>query len=54
MGLAPRARASSGIATTAEIFSGLVRARRFGMSSPKMTEMAVIRATDAPMPTGLA
>jgi hypothetical protein len=39
---------SSGMATVAAIFSALVRARRLGMSSPKMTDPAVIRVTAVP------
>jgi chemotaxis-related protein WspB len=40
-----------GMATTAAIFSGLVSARRLGMSSPKITDEAVISATAVPMLT---
>ena len=53
-GLAARASPASTIATELAIFSGLVSARRLGISSPKITLAAVIRVTAVPMPSGRA
>ena len=53
-GLAPVASALKGTATTLAIRSGLVSASRLGMSSPKITEAAVIRVTAVPTPIGCA
>ena len=53
-GLVAVASRSSGIATRLAMASGLVSASRLGISSPKITELAVISATAVPMPSGRA
>ncbi len=53
-GRAMRDSQSSGMATIDAMASALVSASRLGMSSPKMTEPAVIRVTAVPMPIGRA
>ena len=53
-GLAPTDSACSGTATRLAIRSGSVSASRLGISSPKITEAAVITVTATPTPIVVA